>query len=254
MQTVGQALRSEREKKNLTIKDIEAATSIRSLYINAIEEDNYKVIPGEVYLKGFIRNYANYLGLNGEEMVALYRESQAPVEPEPEVPARKKVAPKKDTPVSLRTGGKGKWAAVGVVAVCLAGIIWWAAGNKIAEPQQPAPEAKSAPAAPVQPLPSAVPQQQATSASDKSAATKPVAVTAKFTDACWTLVKADGKEIYEGIPKTGETITWQAEKNIALQLGNAGAVDIVYNGQSVGKIGGKGEVVSKTFSANNAKP
>lgn len=249
MQTVGETLRSEREKKSLTIKDIEAATSIRALYINAIEEDNYKVIPGEVYLKGFIRNYANYLGLNGEDLVALYRASQAPVEPEPEVPARKKAVAEKDTPVSLRTGGKGKWVVAGVVVVCLAGVLWWVTGNKTAEPQ-PTPEVKSAPA---QPLPSAVPQQ-ATTAAEKQAATKPVAVTAKFTDACWTLVKADGKEIYEGIPKAGETITWEAEKTIVIQLGNAGAVDIVYNGQSVGKIGGKGEVVSKTFSANNTKP
>jgi hypothetical protein len=63
-------------------------------------------------------------------------------------------------------------------------------------------------------------------------------------------VTADNKIIYEGTPQAGETLTWEAEKNITIKAGNAGGIDIVYNGQSLGKMGTKGEVLVKTFAAN----
>ena len=55
---LGDTLRREREKQGLTIKDIENETSIRSLYIEAIEKGDYDHLPSDVYTKGFIRNYA----------------------------------------------------------------------------------------------------------------------------------------------------------------------------------------------------
>ncbi|MPM79314.1 hypothetical protein SDC9_126347 [bioreactor metagenome] len=102
-----------------------------------------------------------------------------------------------------------------------------------------------------------VPSQPATPISqipDKSAAqAKPIVVIAKYTDSCWTLVTADGKEVYEGIPKIGETLTWEARGNLSLELGNASGVEITYNGQSLGKMGEKGEVIKKNFT-NTTKP
>ncbi len=66
---IGDLLRAEREKQNLSVKDIEKATSIRALYIDAIEKGDYKTLPGEVYAKGFVRNYANYLKLDANAVV-----------------------------------------------------------------------------------------------------------------------------------------------------------------------------------------
>lgn len=248
MQQVGDILRSEREKKGLTVKDIESATSIRALYIQAIEDGEFKVIPGEVYLKGFIRNYANYLGLNGQEMVDLYRQSQAPASVTPETAAEVKAAitpsPSADTEPK-KTKSSYTWVVIPLVAVCLLGAVWWFIGGEGKPESQPLPDApkqsqsapaKPAPAAPVTPA-APVPQ------------TAPVMVTAQFSDECWLTVIADGKEIFEGIPKAGESMSWQAQKTLVVKLGNAGGVDWVYNGQPVGKLGKKGEVVTKTFAA-----
>ena len=55
---IGDKLRAEREKNNLTVKDVEKGTSIRALYIESIEAGEYAKLPGEVYTKGFIRNSA----------------------------------------------------------------------------------------------------------------------------------------------------------------------------------------------------
>ena len=68
----------------MTVKDIEAATHIRALYISAIEDGHYHVLPGEVYLKGFIRNYANLLGLDSVALLTLYKEGLQPPAPAPE--------------------------------------------------------------------------------------------------------------------------------------------------------------------------
>lgn len=73
MATIGEELRRERHRKGLTIKDAEQVLHIRAAYLEALEEDNYQLIPGSVYVKGFLRNYANFLGLNGQELVNSYK-------------------------------------------------------------------------------------------------------------------------------------------------------------------------------------
>lgn len=250
METVGEILLSEREKRGLTVKDVEAATSIRALYISAIENNNFTVIPGEVYLKGFIRNYANYLGLNGQEMVDLYRKQQLP----PSEPAIEPAMPEPDaSPAAVNAGGSAaKWVILGAAAVILAAGAWWLTAGKETNPVQPkagipAPNAAPAqPQAPIQspaqaPTPSPLPAQQ-------PAKTKPVVVTAKFTAECWAQITVDGKEVFEGIEEAGALKTWEAEQTITVKLGNAGAAELVHNGQPVGKLGSLGEVVVKKFA------
>ncbi|MPL60602.1 Cytoskeleton protein RodZ [bioreactor metagenome] len=253
MPTVGEILRSEREKQGLSIKDIEKATSIRTLYLSSIEADNYSVIPGEVYLKGFIRNYANCLGLDAKELLELYRQTSNLTDLEPEKTSddceRTAV-----TPVSDRVGGSSKTnklIVVGLVSVFLIGILSWAIGNRNNQPPQQLPDPKPAPTSPAVPVPQSSPN---TLVPEKPAPqSKPIMVTAKYTDLCWTLVIADGKEVYEGTPKIGETLQWEAQSNLSVQLGNASGVEIIHNGQAIGKMGEKGEVLKKTFTAA-AKP
>jgi cytoskeletal protein RodZ len=241
MQTVGEILRSEREKKGLSIKDIEVGTSIRTLYIKAIEENNYKVVPGEVYLKGFIRNYASYLGLDAQSVMEVYRQSQSPVLDEKvETTTKTEERTAQEEKTTERSDGKhksfGLLAAV-LLIIAAGGAFWWFTSGQAPSPAQETKPAPAAPSAPSQPQPTPVPQN------------KPVMVTAKFTSNCWTLVMADGKEVYQGTVKAGQTLSWEAEKNIVLKVGNAGAVDLTYNGQPAGKLGENGEVVEKTFTA-----
>lgn len=73
MASIGEELKLARHEKGFSIKDIEQALHIRAAYLEAIEENNYKLIPGDVYVKGFIRNYANYVGLPAQKMVDRYK-------------------------------------------------------------------------------------------------------------------------------------------------------------------------------------
>ena len=71
---VGAMLKSMRLQKGLKIVDISKKLCIRKCYLEAIEESNYKELPAVPYGIGFIRSYANYMGLNGENIVELYKE------------------------------------------------------------------------------------------------------------------------------------------------------------------------------------
>ena len=85
---VGDILRKAREKQGLTIADIEEGTSIRKLYIEHIERGNIDALPGMVYAKGFVRNYAAFLHLDAEHLVQQFAEENgAPPAPVPAVSA-----------------------------------------------------------------------------------------------------------------------------------------------------------------------
>ena len=75
-----------------------------------------------------------------------------------------------------------------------------------------------------------------------------VELTAKFNGKCWTKVIADDKTIYEGTPKDGESLSWKADKAMIMTVGNAGAVQVTYNGKSLGEIGKTGDVLTKKFT------
>lgn len=73
MKTVGQMLRDAREEKKLTLVDIERGTKIRLKFLSAIESDEFTIMPSQSYVKGFVKNYSEYVGLNSKTVLAFYR-------------------------------------------------------------------------------------------------------------------------------------------------------------------------------------
>jgi hypothetical protein len=69
---IGDSLREARERQGLGYPEIELATKIRSKYIRALEEEDFTAIPGDAYIRGFLRTYAEYLGLDGDIYVEEY--------------------------------------------------------------------------------------------------------------------------------------------------------------------------------------
>jgi cytoskeletal protein RodZ len=248
--TVGEILRTEREKQGLTVKDIEKATSIRALYIQAIEDGKYDVLPGEVYLKGFMRNYASFLGLDAQHILDAYRAS-LPDQAAPPAPAATNpaLAPKTEQNRSRekeKRSSAGRWLIALVVVAIVAGGAWAAMNFLNPSAPQPAkpPQAQvTPPQAPPQPAQPAAPPKPVTPAA-------PIVVNAKYTAPCWTYVVAAGRELYEGIPQKGENMTWNATQSMTVRLGNAAGVELTYNGQPQGRLGGEGDVITRTFSAN----
>jgi len=72
METIGKILASARERKGISIKDLESTTKIVSRYIVALENEEFDALPGDVYVKGFLRNISDKLGLNSDDMLEIY--------------------------------------------------------------------------------------------------------------------------------------------------------------------------------------
>lgn len=66
---IGSSLREARERRNLSYGQVEAETAIRTRYIRALEDEDFHILPGPTYTKGFLRAYAEYLGLDGQPFV-----------------------------------------------------------------------------------------------------------------------------------------------------------------------------------------
>ena len=258
---IGDLLRRERERQNLSIKDIEKATSIRALYIDAIEKGEYKTLPGEVYAKGFVRNYANYLELNANEIVNAFNEEMHPQEELQESAgsssaeeARQeqsaernreeyrgpKITSLESYPMEKKSHGirNALMVAAAVFVVAFAALIAFGGDE---EPSAPAPRAKT----------QTQQGQKQTEAAPKPAADG-VEVKLSFTDRCWTEVVVDGKTEFEGTAEKGKVLTLKGKDKVRITAGNAGALNYSLNGKDMGAIGQKGEVVEKTFTKENA--
>lgn len=73
MKTIGQLLKEEREKKFYTLEEIEKATKIRIELLKALEEGSYEKLPPQTFVQGFIKNYGNFLGMDPEKLLAVFR-------------------------------------------------------------------------------------------------------------------------------------------------------------------------------------
>lgn len=74
MKELGQFLKERREEKGITLKDIEQKTKIRQRYLSAIEDGDFDIIPGNVYLRGFLRKYSSCVGMDPEETIRRYEQ------------------------------------------------------------------------------------------------------------------------------------------------------------------------------------
>lgn len=259
---VGDILRREREKQGRTIADVEQGTSIRALYIEHIERGNVAELPGMVYAKGFVRNYAKFLGLNAENLVQQFAEengsaspSSAP-EPETSAPTRRislsNVGDESLSNISIGTpsasyaGIFGKLAAGIIVLVVLVG----GGAAVISAINSPAREtAATPPVKTEQPAPApAAAEADASDATRAAAAADGVRVSVTLTERCWTEVTVDGKSVFEGIIEKGKTENWQGKESVVVRAGNAGALDVACNGKKLGKFGDNGEVVERRFT------
>jgi len=263
----GETLRKERERQKLTIQDIEQGTSIRSAYIEALENGDYDKLPGEVYAKGFVKNYANFLNLDAEKLAKDFSaeisqtvsdEVSEISDVEEKITAENKKADKlkiteiQSPNVKVRDSESSSSSNLTIIAAVFliaifAGGAWYYlqnASDNVAnvtnvnppaqtEVTQPAENNQPAPVA--NPVSAAVPQDG-------------VNIQAKFNGECWTRVFVDGVFAYEGVPAAGEIMNWHAVEGVTIRVGNAAGIEVSMNGQNYGVLGGIGEVIERTFT------
>ncbi len=270
MPSLGEEFRAAREARKLSLSDVSEQIHIRAVYLQGIEDENWSAIAAPVYVRGFLRTYARFLGVDPERAIDRYNETLAGAEPvQTAVGAYRSVdfdEPRPTSPLVWILGG------VAVLLVLLVGFTYvqMLRGNSAPAPtaaSSPAPAASGAApagtAAAASPgsgsaaaaVPGALPAPAASGASGfpNPASTMPggpLAATATLTvhtvANSWLRVVVDGKSEFEGLLPAGSDKTFHG--HIAtVRVGNAGGVEVAVNGRSLGTLGAPGSVVERSF-------
>lgn len=227
----GEKLRAARLAKGWGLADAEEETKIRIRYLQALEEENYDILPGAAYVKGFLRTYANHLGLNAEELLTAYKSSVTPEIPVYTPPIK-----------PIRTRSVWFRPAVIVVMAVVAVVVVIAIGNLLSPPA-------NTPSNNYQPPP--MPNPQDNVLPDTPGTTNPPPTTVipgnntnpvieglvaqvKFTQRCWVRVKLDDGAAQDTMYQAGETKEIKANTKIEfVSIGNPAGMTITLNGKAL---------------------
>jgi helix-turn-helix protein len=196
---IGNSLREARLRQHLEFPEIEQATKIRGKYLRALEDEQFEILPAQTYVKGFLRSYAEYLGLDGQLYVDEYN-SRFVVGEEDAAPRPRRSAPPPSSRGVQVQSRVVLLTLLGIAAVTALVIVAWTRG----EPQKKEPVGLGAAPAHT----AAVAQQQPTSSAVR------LIVTAKRGN-CWLEVhsgSATGRIVFQGTLERGQRKLFSARK------------------------------------------
>ena len=123
---IGNSLREARLRQGLDFPEIEQGTKIRGKYLRALEDEHFDVLPAQTYVKGFLRSYAEYLGLDGQLYVDEYNSRFVVGEEEPQSRPRRSAPPSRGVQVQSRVV---LLTLLGIAAVTALVIVAWTRGE-----------------------------------------------------------------------------------------------------------------------------
>src|SRR4051812_46858018 len=207
----GEELRREREIRGISLKEIADATKISKRFLEAIERNDHKTLPAPVFTRGFVREYARYLGLNAEEMVNRYNfaavgddriEQSAHLErlttPQaPPLPGKKQ--PAKGIPPAYARVDRNVYILI-LVVVALAGVSYWALKHRregrAANEERLAVETKAVvPVAPPPASSATAPQTASTSTQPDANVPARLVLNIEVTERSFIRLDADGESV-----------------------------------------------------------
>jgi cytoskeletal protein RodZ len=281
---IGRILEQKRKEKDLSLEEVEQATKIRKRYLDGLEREDYAVLPAGVYAQGFLKTYANYLGLDGE---ALSRQLKSRRKPRRERGINYNTDPENgfEEPLIAPTGLQGTekrrfptsavvtlLVAVLVLAVVIGALYFVGRGVEASRSGEDNPT----PAQPAENPPKQEPEkvankQEAGAQKNEAAGSKEDAGNTGTEDAkqsappdmlrvsirvsdrpSWLFVRTDGTPVYEQIAEPGFSRTFEADRRLYIKGGDAGAVSMEINGQDAGTLGEPYNIGEKNFTLKNA--
>jgi len=237
---IGRILKEAREARGLTLEEVDENIKIRTKYLQAMEEEQFELLPGgPVYVRGFLKNYGRFLELDVEGLLGAYQERFRPesaglperVTPPPS-PAGTGAGPRRRMALALvaAVAGIALFAALSAGGPGLKGL----AGDG-GQQSHPAP-------------PPASQEQDPGAAPAERAAAVDLMLDVKNSRS-WMQVVVDGSTVFQGELGAGQSKRFEARERIYIWLGNAGAVEVTFNGKKLGYLDGPGVVIDREFTA-----
>jgi cytoskeletal protein RodZ len=225
---IGGSLREARLKRNLTPADVQKAIRIRDRYLQALEEERWELLPGDAYLKGFLRTYADYLGLDGNLYVEEYNSRLArPDEPQ--------FVPAGLARPGGRAGGVGflrPLIVIAVIVAIVAGLAAWQltssnGGQSVPPPTTPTTTASHHSTTPKKPHKTHV----------STSALPSAAVVVASHGNSWLWVRsggANGPTVYQGTLLQGKTLPVSLKHgSVWIRIGEPSSIQIRLGGKPV---------------------
>ncbi len=275
---LGKRLQEERERQGLTLEDIGEKTHIRTRYLEEIEAGDYSHMPGEVYLKGFIRSYAEALGLDGWGFVEEYNRSKAALEVEaqeedlaetlvaektekngPSIFQNPLLHPAQERFRVTKNQQDRRIIAWGLVVLLAVSLYFFLVPGGIDAPD-PDLSIVEIPPEPIttEPVTTEVeisPQVEELTPPVEAEVTQPVVEVAApvvveiaAREDCWLEIYRDGKLDDVAVLLAGRSQTILGQQKIQVRFGNPAGVDVVHNGQAVTGLGTA--VQTRVFTAD----
>lgn len=244
---IGDTLRVARRRQGRSLTDAAAETRVRESYLAALEEEEFASLGGDVYVKGFLRSYAKFLGLDPEPLLDTYRAEHEQPDDAAGV-AQQPVAP---LPRDRRSGPAVIVVAAGALLLVLAAIGLVAGGDdddgETARERGPSPvETETPPPTPTDDSPSPSPSPSP-EPDPPPPAMEGVRVELTVTGTVsWMRVVVDGETVLEGEQPNGFSRTFTGEDVVLMRIGDASAVSVEANGEDQGTLGEEGDVVVVT--------
>jgi hypothetical protein len=204
----GEFLRRERELRHISLDDVAERTKISRRYLEAIEEEQYDRLPGETFVRGFIRSYAQSVGLDPAD--TLLRYNQAHVGPGVSPQRTERTAPSRQA----RNERSLQWMLVAgmlVVGAVFLGIVGVLEGPNILRfTSTPPVDVGNTPTRGV-----------------------PLILTAIADADTWLRVTIDGQDVQEMLLRAGQAAKWMGQEHFVLSIGNARATRLRLNGREL---------------------
>lgn len=257
---IGNTLREARVRKGLTIRDVEDATKIRAKYLEALEEDDFEVMPGSTYVKAFLRTYAGYLKLDADSMVEEYARSRGLRREEPAGLRRENSAQHtRSRTIAERQRRKTQrtqrgFALVGALAVIAVILVAWLTSDwgrqdaaTISPDSLTVGQGGTAETAADGSTTTERPAGSSTSVSVVVTSGENVTLWLNVTEKkCWLVVHEDseaGAELYAGTLSAGGEKTFDSSKRYWMRVGDPTVLAVKINGASVTLDGAAGEFI-----------
>jgi transcriptional regulator with XRE-family HTH domain len=270
MDEIGHTLLEAREKLGLTLEEVERATRIRTHHLEALEKGMMDALPSPVQARGFLNNYAEFLGLDARSILNQYAEKlhsqrarfwtgQAYLEPgtQPSVQVRSR---------------RSRWlssdllVAAGITFTILLTLIWGGSrvvaglrsGTSATQDEVEALLPTSTTSPTISPVPAGTIQEteiplqiEATSIPTQPLLlnlTDPLNIMVAAEKRAWIQVLVDGEETFRGRVQSGDVLEFQADEVVEIVTGNGAGIRIFYNGQDQGLMGEVGQVVIRLWT------
>lgn len=227
MFAIGDSLREARTRRGLTPADVQKGIRIRERYLTALEEEQWELLPGDAYAKGFLRTYAEFLGLDGNLYIDEYNSRAAHHDEEPPLVPQSLVASHRTRRGLLRT-----LMALLVLGAAVAGFAALGMGGpSTSDSHAKTPAATHAV--------KAVPLVAAAVAPKTTAAvplTKTKALISTARGRSWLSIRTGGPHgpvVYQGVLEQGKSLHFWLGRSLWVRMGRPGDLDISVGGRLV---------------------